>query len=329
MRICLALAVLAFAGQTPAARPAAEPSPIFRFETGGFWLNLHHFLYVLGRAEAKTPDATREAVVDAPADAARGGAQMTPEERVEWAAAVVAYSAGLSRKDVVFDDPLPELAGALAKAGDRASLEGAGIDPAAAATLESVAGVYRRVWWPAHRAANERWVASIQPLLDRHGNRVLAYVTRAYAKPWPADGYPVQVAAYSNWAGAYSTKGNLLVLASLDSATAGLQGLETVFHEAMHQWDEAVFDELIAHARRLNIRVSGGVTHALIFYTAGEAVRSVEPSHVPYAEAAGVWGRGMERFRAPLVAVWKPWLDGRGTRDEALSALAARTTNPR
>jgi hypothetical protein len=329
MRICLALAVLALASPPPAVPTAPVAAPIFRFETGGFWLNLHHFLYVLGRAEAATPDSAREAVAGAPADAARGGAQMTPEERVAWAAAVLAYSSGLSRKDVVFDDPLPELAGALARAGDRASLEGAGVDPLAAATLESVAGVYRRVWWPAHRAANERWTAAIQPLLDRHGDRVLAYITRAYAKPWPAGGYPVQVAAYSNWAGAYSTKGNLLVLASLDPALGGLQGLETVFHEAMHQWDDEVWEELIAHARRLNIRVSGRVTHAMIFYTAGEAVRSVEPSHVPYAEAAGVWGRGMAQFKRPLVEVWKPWLDGQGTRDAALAALAARAVIPR
>jgi hypothetical protein len=33
-----------------------------------FWLNLHHFLYVVGRAQAKTGDAKREAVADAPAE---------------------------------------------------------------------------------------------------------------------------------------------------------------------------------------------------------------------------------------------------------------------
>ena len=328
MRFCLVLTLAAISGQVSTAAPASAAPPIFRFHTGGVWLNLHHFLYVLGRAEAKMPDAGREAVVHAPADAARGVEKMTVEERAAWAAAVSTYASGLSRKDAVFDDPLPDIAGALALAADASSLSGAGLDSTTVATLESVAGIYRRVWWPAHKAANERWVASIQPLIGQYGDRVLAYITRAYAKTWPAEGYPVQVAAYSNWAGAYSTKGNLLVLGSLDSATTGLQGLETVFHEAMHQWDAAVFDELIAHARRLGIRVSGRVTHAMIFYTAGEAVRSVEPSHVPYAEAAGVWGRGMERFKAPLVDVWKPWLDGRGTRDEALSALAARTAIP-
>lgn len=50
---------------------------------------------------------------------------------------------------------------------------------------------------------------------------------------------------------------------------------------------------------------------------------------VPYAEAAGIWNRGMARFREPLGDVWKPWLDGRGTREEALAALAARVAVPR
>jgi hypothetical protein len=31
------------------------PSAILRFEADGFWLNLHHFLYVLGRAQSMQP----------------------------------------------------------------------------------------------------------------------------------------------------------------------------------------------------------------------------------------------------------------------------------
>jgi hypothetical protein len=36
------------------ALAAQAATPIFRFEPDGFWLNLHHFLYVLGsRAERR------------------------------------------------------------------------------------------------------------------------------------------------------------------------------------------------------------------------------------------------------------------------------------
>ena len=63
----------------------------------------------------------------------------------------------------------------------------------------------------------------------------------------------------------------------------------------------------------------------MIFFTAGEAVRHVYPDHVPYAEKFGVWGRGMTQFKTPLEEVWKPYLDGHGTRDDALAELVKRT----
>ena len=66
----------------------------------------------------------------------------------------------------------------------------------------------------------------------------------------------------------------------------------------------------------------------MIFFTAGDAVRRVIPGHVPYADAFGVWNRGFAAFKAPLQETWKPYLDGTGTRDEAIAALVARVGLP-
>ena len=55
-----------------AAVPGAQPerqSSIFAINSDDFWLNLHHFLYVLGRARLGIPDASRAPVVDAPREA--------------------------------------------------------------------------------------------------------------------------------------------------------------------------------------------------------------------------------------------------------------------
>lgn len=292
-------------------------------------MNLHHFLYVLGRAEAGEADAVRQAVAAAPEDARRGLEQLSAAEREAWAGTVSTYAADVSRKDAVFDEALPALVAKLAAADDAPSLSDAGVDPAIAAVLERAAPIYRKGWWPAHRAANEAWGASMQPLIDAHGREVLAYITRAYGLPWPEEGCPVHDAAYTNWAGAYSTSGNLLMMASLSKGNAGLYGLEITFHEAMHQWDEEIWESLLAHAREQKVRISGRIPHAMIFFTAGEAVRHAVPSHVTYAEAFGVWERGMGRFKPALDEVWKPWLEGRGTRDAALAAVAARAVIPR
>jgi hypothetical protein len=247
---------------------------------------------------------------------------------------VAAYAAEVSKRDLVFDAPLPAITNALARAGEAKSLTGAEVDPAIATILQRAAPIYRKAWWSKHRDANRNWQKSIQALVDRHGAAVLTFITNAYKLPWPATGFPVHVSAYSNWAGAYSTTGNLLVISSQSSDLQGLYGLETVFHEAMHQWDEQVFEALRQQAIKLNKFFPKGLSHALIFFTAGEAVRRVvggvgsgngEPDYVPYGEKFGIWQRGLGSFKVPLEEIWKPYLNGHGTRDEAFSALIKRT----
>jgi hypothetical protein len=327
-RIILRLAVCAIAC-TLALSPARAASAIFVFHTDEFWLNLHHFLYVLGRADAKLPDASRDAVAGAPADANRVLERLGADEHHAWDEAVTFYANGPSRKDAIFDEPLPEVTRTLAEAGDRAQLADLpSLSPAWRATLLRVAPLYRSGWWPAHRAANVARRDAIQALVDRHGAAVLAFITRAYGMEWPDAGYPVHFSGWANWAGAYSTTGNLLVMSSLDTSTSGFDGLEIAFHEGMHQWDRAMNDLLFSEARRANRRLPPNVSHALIFYTAGAAVQRVAPGHVPYADAYGVWTRGYDRLKPALDEVWKAYLDGTGTRSDAIAALVERIAVP-
>ncbi|HUS09190.1 MAG TPA: hypothetical protein VMZ30_01900 [Pyrinomonadaceae bacterium] len=81
--------------------------PIFVFHTDEFWLNLHHFLYVLGRAENKEKDTARKAVAGAPADQERGFRKLSVREQEIWREAVASYTRDVSKKDIVFDNPLP------------------------------------------------------------------------------------------------------------------------------------------------------------------------------------------------------------------------------
>jgi hypothetical protein len=336
------LTVIPAAAQTSGGGGAA---PIFKFHTDEFWLNLHHFLYVLGRAEAKEEDAAREAVAGAPGEAEKALASLSEDERKAWRAAVTAYRDGLSKKDTVFDPTLPALTMALARAGDAAKLasqpagaaSAAGaagttgaastaIDPATRATLELVAPVYRRVWWPAHRASNQAWRTATQSLVDRHGRPILEFLTKAYGQSWPADGYAVHLSKYANWAGAYSTDGQLLVVATNPTAgTHGLEGLETVFHEGMHQWDDGMIATIRELAKANQLAVPRRLSHALIFFTAGDAVRRIVPTHAPYADAHGLWS-GFAVAKPGIDEFWKPYLDGPSlgdpkARDAAIVAI--------
>ncbi len=308
-----------------ARTPDTRVGAIFFFRTDEFWLNLHHFLYVLGRAENKERDTAREAVAGAPGDQESGFEKLSAKEQTIWREAVASYAAGPSKKDLVFDDPLPALTNALARAGNSRSLTGSKVAPAIAAILQRAAPIYRKAWWQKHQDANRDWQKEIQSLVDRYGGTVLAFITKMYKLPWPAAGFPVHVSAYSNWAGAYSTTGDLLVLSSQSAGIQGLYGLETIFHEGMHQWDDQVFAVLREQARKVNKVAPRGLSHALIFFTAGAAVRRVAPEHVPYAEKFGVWRRGLGPMRVALEEIWKPYLEGHGTRDEALAELIKRT----
>jgi hypothetical protein len=335
--VCITIVCLTLAPTVPAKAPDDK---IFVFHTEEFWLNLHHFLYVLGRAENKATNTEREAVAAAPADQERGLAKLSAPEQKIWREAVASYAVDLSKKDIVFDEPMPAITAALARAGDSKSL-GSEIDPAIATILQRAAPIYRKAWWKKHHEANQRWQKSIDKLVDRHGASVLAFITNAYKLPWPAAGFPVHVSAYSNWSGAYSVTGNLVVLSSQSPSLQELYGLETVFHEGMHQWDNQLVADLREQAIKLNKVFPRGLTHSLIFFTAGEAVRRAvgsdrradsrvrsgkgEPVYIPYAEKFGVWQRGMGPFKVPLEEIWKPYLDGQGTRDEAFAALIKRT----
>jgi hypothetical protein len=298
------------------------PAPIFRFEADGFWLNLHHFLYVLGRDQNNAPDRQRRAVVQAPVDQANGLKGLSQSAIQSWEGAVRFYAGGLSKQDTVFDDQLVDVTNAMRVAPD-ATADALKVDPALRAELISASSTYRMVWWPKHRAENHARVRDLTKLIDQHGAAVLAYITRAYQEAWPRAGYPINISAYANWAGAYSTRGDLLVVSSLDEGTTGPLGLEIVFHEAMHQWDQQMLTRLERLSKAHGTPAPrSGITHALIWYTAAEAVRSVVPAHVGYAEAGGMWKqKGLGGFKAGLDTHWKPYLDGQGSLDAALLGL--------
>jgi hypothetical protein len=301
---------------------------IFVFHTNDVWLNLHQFLYVLGRHEIQHPDRTRAAQVNAPKDEAKGFALLSPEEQRAWRDAVSFYARDLSKLDTVFDAALVKVGNAVASAGDRASLNGVGIEPALAAVLEKAMPIYRKGWWAEHEKANRAWAHAAESLVAKGGEAVLNDVTRIYQLPWPEAGFPIHVSAWANWAGAFSTSGNLLIISSLDEGNRGLTAFETSYHEAMHQWDSQIFDALALHARQQMKKIPYGLTHAMIWMTVPEAIARVSPGYVGIAESLGLWRtQPIVTFKPILEEAWKPYLAGKGTRDDALAAIVTRLPN--
>jgi hypothetical protein len=305
---------------TSVVQERAAESKRFVFRSG-FWLNLHHFLYVLGRAQNGAPDRRRAAVANAPADL-EGLAGRPEGERAAWDDAVRFYASGPSTKDAVFDDDLVKTTRTLGAAGDSSDLSGLPLDPQLVAALRRAAPVYRTVWWPRHSTANAARSDELQALVDRHGDVLIKRLTSVYVAKWPSEPRVIDLSAYSNWAGAYSTDGGLIVVSSTDEATRGPFGLETLLHESSHQWDDEIARRLTAVAAKQGKAVPGLLSHALIFFTAGELVTEVIPEHVPYAVKYGLWNqRGLGALKPLLDQYWRPYIRGGGTFEDAIAAI--------
>ncbi|HTM26518.1 MAG TPA: hypothetical protein VL225_15080 [Vicinamibacterales bacterium] len=304
-----------------ASAPPNAPSP-FTFRAG-FWNNLHHFLYVLGRARNGEPDSRREAVARAPEDV--GGLAERPEaDRQAWEEAVRFYAGGLSKQDLVFDKSLIDTTRILAEVADDSDLRGAPLDPALTETLRRAAPVYRAVWWPRQSRADAARQRDLEQQLAAHGAAAVRRLTSIYGTAWPAQPRVVNLSAYTNWAGAYSTDGGLIVFSSTDDALVGSAGLEILLHESSHQWDDEIEGRLRRIADAHGTRVPRDLSHMLIFYTSGEVVRELISGYVPYAIKNGVWDRGSFRGAKPILdSYWRPYLQGTGTFDEAVAAMLA------
>jgi len=287
-----------------------------------FWPNLHQFLYLLSQSELGLVPADRAPVHAVREDMARV-VELSDEERAGWERAVAHYRENVARLSIWED--LAEVNSLLALTPDAASpkLPRAGLADALAAG----APAYRRLWWPRHQASNARWIAEQQAVRRQHGDAVASRLSRMFRTDWPATLVPVQIVAHATMFGAYQQDvPPMLHLSSLYAGHAGTLGFEQLYHEAGHVIDDGVFNALRAEAQR-QAKTAGlqrwvDLAHAMLFYTAGDAVRRALPSHVPYAEAEGVWRRA-PRNRQLLDSHWQPYLDGEIGFEEAIRRLVA------
>src|SRR6186997_224270 len=95
----------------------ASAPVLVRFSADDFWLNLHHFLYVLGRAQNGAADAQRPEVAGAPKEQDKLLATLNATDQQRWRDAVTVYAKGLSKGDVISDDKLIAATNALARIG--------------------------------------------------------------------------------------------------------------------------------------------------------------------------------------------------------------------
>jgi hypothetical protein len=303
-----------------AASARAGQAPIFVFESR-FWPNLHHFLYVLGRAESGSPDRTREAVLGAPLDTAGFGA-LPDAERRAWRELVTYYARKVSTSEIGSGPLVPH--NYVLALGDDEALPPDALPAGLRDALLRAAPIYRANWWARHDAGNRAWQAGLQLLIERHGDRIAREMARAFRTEGEPQ-VPVQIVRWAMWAGAYMTEDPTLVhMSSAYAGHEGSGGLEMAYHEAGHALivpvvDAALRREASAQGRRVSV---WDLSHAILFNTAGHATRLAVPGHVHYTQQWGLDKRGpMGTYLALVRGHWAEYLRGDQTFEAAITAL--------
>jgi hypothetical protein len=341
-----------FAPAQTAARPqygsAYGPLPVFELHSG-FWINLHHTLYHEARQRTASPAPDKGPRSSEPAlqTAPEVRPTLSPLEQKAWDAAVAFYVSNYADKDLLFTSELIQLKNQLSDFEDCDELSGrkrkfcdAGLPPKLTQVLEATAPVYRAHLWPEHDRANRRWIQRVAPLVIDQGVGLSERLADIYQTRWPRQKIRVEISAYANWAGAYTTLDPLRVtISSLDSRNQGAEALEVLFHEASHRIAEPVEEAIIRECRQRDKAIPRDLWHALVFYTTGEVLRPVLTSsgtaagdpdgstpgggYTPYAVREGLYQRGWNDYFKLLQRFWQPYLDGKSTFDDAIARMVS------
>ncbi|MEA2562613.1 MAG: hypothetical protein QOH06_4117 [Acidobacteriota bacterium] len=294
------------------------------------WINLHHFLFEWARNVPERQPEDRRRPVDV-AERAQI-ADLDEGERQAWEHALTFYRERWVARDLVEDEDLIDLRDTLAAIACTA----AGPDriPAdARGVLTDAMAVYRRHWWPGHHARNMKLIDEVLAGLSEHEPALAERMAEAYGGRWPAERIRVDMSAYANWSGAYTTNNpdHVTITSTTNPYITGLNAMEMLFHEVSHATflEEPLLAELEAAFRAHGAEVPDGLAHVLQWVTPAELLRAqlhgeaLRGFHT-YAERTKLYERGRTTAeRSLLEQHWVPFLDGKITRREALNRIAA------
>ena len=172
-------------------RPAA---PALEFHSG-FWVNLHHFLYLQARVRNDPAGGAPKAYATGTVTAG-----MTPAEQKTWNNAVAVYAQDWSSRDLLHSGVMPLINNRLAElencpeiTGKSASQCTSGLQSGLAAALIEAAPIYRARWWPEQDRENRAWIEALAPLLRTMGAKLGEQLAEVYQRPWPKGRYLVDV----------------------------------------------------------------------------------------------------------------------------------------
>jgi hypothetical protein len=323
-----------------------SPLPVFELHSG-FWVNLHHFLYLQARLRKGSSASMESGTGAGPLNEVPVSLTGFPAEEIRvWQAAVAFYASDLARRDLLLNNDMEIINNRLSELETCPDLEGksspacrSGLQSDLVETLDRAAPIYRAHWWADQDRANREWIARVAPMVREMGVELSGQLAEVYQRPWPAERLRVDVVWYAGPYGAYtSLNPTHLTISSHDARNQGVYAFEVLFHESSHALAGAVTEAISREFRQRDKPIPRDLWHALLFYTTGELVRrdlasgtitiaplrgTDLPRYQPYAARFGLYAGGWENFRSLLDLYWRPYLDGKVSFDTAIARLAS------
>ena len=310
------------AGRAQDFVPVSSADNLFEFHSG-FWINLHLFLYEQAAIATAGPRGTpHEAELATDASMAAG---LSEDEEKAWSDALVFYRARMLRHDLASDDDMIKIKNRLEDIEGATSADRTDLDPKLIAILDAAAPVYRTHWWVLHDKSNQTWISAVMPLVDDHGAMLAQQISTAFETQWPDHPMRVDVVAYANYAGSYTTPHpSRITVSSIDGGNQDVAGLEVLYHAASWVLRDTVSSDIQHAYERAKRDAPPGLTEMMLWFTTGFLVQQMFPSYPPYADRFALYEQDSRNgYRAALARDWQPRLEGKVTLDMSMAQLAA------
>jgi len=261
--------------QTP-KRPSDHTTDYFEFHNS-FWINLHHFLYQkadggqLGKLREdgfEFPDIGEENTLN----------QLSFQEREILDDAILYYRDSLVTKDLRRD--LNGLSIWFQGHEGVARIKDTTYGQKFTETINRFAPVYQKRLWKMHGSHNLHVLAKNFETIDAIEEEVLLKMEKLSMNKWP-DSIKVRVdiTAYGNWAGAYTTSRPHMniILSTMDPLMGTTYFQETVLHEGSHLLylfgKSPIRDMFYNQSEDMGIEFPRNLWHASMFYLCGRATQ--------------------------------------------------------
>jgi hypothetical protein len=302
--------------------PVTSADNLFEFHSG-FWINLHHFLYEQAAIATAGPKGTpHEAELATDASIAAG---LSEDDSKTWSDALIYYRAKMLHHDLASDEELVKIKNRLEDLEDATSVNRSDLDPKLIAVLDAAAPIYRAHWWFLHDKANQTWIMAVMPMVDKQGAMLAQQIATAFDTAWPDRPLRVDVVAYANYAGSYTTlHPSRITISSIDGGNQDIAALEVLFHAASAVMIDTISTTIKKAYETAKRDPPPEITEMALWFTSGFFVQQLYPNYTPYGDRFALWVENSQTgYRAALVRDWQPRLEGKMTLDAALARLAA------